>query len=192
MKQNKYYKHTTIEEDTAEHQEFLTFNSYRDRIDFLHTAIKKGTIQGALTDSYHAILQIKGMTTAETFLTVHATALHVTPFGGCVHDFSQAPCPKHLQCWNDCSHLHLLGTPSEKKNLQEQADRLAESIIIMRDAGNGEAGSDVWLEDQEHKLRNLQKALASDVGKEARQVFPSGRPITASKETQRRSSVSEE
>lgn len=192
LKQNKYYKHTTIEEDTAEHQEFLTFNSYRDRIDFLHTEIKKGTIQGALTDSYHAILQIKGMTTAENFLTVHATALHVTPFGGCVHDFSQAPCPKHLQCWNDCSHLHLLGTPSEKKNLQEQADRLAESIIIMRDAGNGEAGSDVWLEDQEHKLRNLQKALASDVGKEARQVFPSGRPITASRDTHRRSSVSEE
>ncbi|MCF7202516.1 hypothetical protein [Pseudomonas oligotrophica] len=192
LEQNKYYQHSTIEEDTTAHQGFLTFNSYRDRIDFLHTEIRKGTIQGALTDSYHALLQSKGMTTAETFLTVHATALHITPFGGCVHDFSQAPCPKHLQCWNDCSHLHMLGTPSEKKNLQEQADRLAESIIIMRNAGSGEAGSDVWLEDQEHKLKNLQKALASDVGKGTRQVFPSGRPITASKETQRRSSVSEE
>ncbi|MGY2373115.1 hypothetical protein ACW9IB_01140 [Pseudomonas sp. SDO524_S393] len=192
LKQNKYYQHTTIEEDVAEHQEFLTFNSYRDRIDFLHTEIRRGTMQGALTDSYHALLQSKGITTAEAFLTIHATALHVTPFGGCVHDFSQAPCPKHLQCWNDCSHLHLLGTPSEKNNLQQQADRLAESIIIMREAGSGEAGSDVWLEDQEHKLKNLQKALATDVGKGVRPVFPSGRPITASRVTHRRSSVSEE
>lgn len=109
LKQNKYYQHTTIEEDVAEHQEFLTFNSYQDRIDFLHSEIRKGAIQGPLTDSYHALLQSKGITTAEAFLTIHATALHVTPFGGCVHDFSQAPCPKHLQCWN-----RFQGYPSAK------------------------------------------------------------------------------
>ncbi|TCD24506.1 hypothetical protein E0D86_04725 [Pseudomonas sp. IC_126] len=191
LEQNKYYQHTTVEEDTAAHQEFLTFNSYRERIDFLHTEIRKGTIQGALTESYHAILQSKGMSTAETFLTVHATALHITPFGGCVHDFSQAPCPKHLQCWNDCSHLHMLGTPSEKKNLQEQADRLAKSIIIMREAGDGEAGSDVWLADQEHKLNNLQAALSRDSAG-VQQVFPMGRPITTSDADRRHSSVSDE
>ncbi|WP_256588019.1 hypothetical protein [Pseudomonas sp. LG1D9] len=105
LDQNVYYQHTSIEENTAAHHEFLAFNSHHERIDFLHTGIRDKRIQGALTDSYHALLSDKGTTTAEAFLTVHATALHVTPFGGCIHDFSQAPCPKHLQCWNGCSHL---------------------------------------------------------------------------------------
>lgn len=52
-----------------------------------------------------------------------------------------------------------MGTPSERKNLQEQADRMANAIVIMRDSGAGEAGSDVWLEDQLNKLNNLQTAL---------------------------------
>ncbi|MGF6202506.1 hypothetical protein [Pseudomonas laurylsulfatiphila] len=192
LEQNKYYQHTSIEEDTASHHGFLAFNSHRERIDFLHEGIRKGSIQGSLTDSYHALLQLKGSTTAEAFLVVHATALHVTPFGSCVHDFSQAPCPKHLQCWNECSHLHLLGTPSERKNLQEQAKRLADAILIMRDAGAGEAGSDIWLADQEHKLNNLQAALSRDAGVGPHQVFPSGHPVTISETSRRRSSVSDE
>lgn len=191
LDQNKFYQHTSIEEATAAHQEFLAFNSYQERIDFLHAGIRKGQIQGSLTDSYHALLQDKGTTTAEAFLTVHATALHVTPFGGCVHDFSQAPCPKHLQCWNDCSHLHLVGTPSERKNLQKQAERLTSAILIMREGGDGEAGSDVWLADQEHKLNNLQTALSRDRAG-VQQVFPTGRPMAIPDANRRHSSVSDE
>lgn len=191
LDQNKFYQHTSIEEATAAHQEFLAFNSYQERIDFLHAGIRNCQIQGSLTDSYHALLQDKGTTTAETFLTVHATALHVTPFGGCVHDFSQAPCPKHLQCWNDCSHLHLMGTPSERKNLQKQAERLTSAILIMREGGDGEAGSDVWLADQEHKLNNLQTALSRDRAG-VQQVFPTGRPVAIPDANRRHSSVSDE
>jgi len=192
LDQNVYYQHTSIEENTDAHQDFLAFNSHHERIDFLHAGIRDRRIQGALTDSYHALLVNKGTTTAEAFLTVHATALHVTPFGGCVHDFSQAPCPKHLQCWNNCSHLHLLGTPSERKNLQQQAERLSQAILIMRDAGDGEAGSDVWLADQEHKLNNLQAALSSDAGVSPQQVFPSGHPVTIPETSKRHSSVSDD
>jgi len=192
LEQNKYYQHTSIEEDTASHHEFLTFNSYQERTDFLHAGIRDRRIQGSLTDSYHTLLINKGATTAEAFLTVHATALHVTPFGGCVHDFSQAPCPKNLQCWNNCSHLHLLGTPSERKNLQQQAERLSQAILIMRDAGDGEAGSDIWLADQEHKLNNLQAALSRDAGVGLHQVFPSGHPVTIPETSKRHSSVSDD
>ncbi|HCD9064376.1 hypothetical protein GHU82_26185 [Pseudomonas aeruginosa] len=192
LEQNRFYQHTSIEEATDAHQGFLAFNSYRERIDFLHAGIRKATIQGALTDSYHTLLQSRGTMAAEAFLTVHATALHVTPFGGCVHDFSQAPCPKHLQCWNGCSHLHLVGTTTERNNLQEQAERLATAIIIMRDDGAGEAGSDVWLADQEHKLSNLQAALARESSAGVQQVFPAGLPMTIPDAGKRHSSVSDE
>jgi hypothetical protein len=192
LDQNIYYQHTTIEENTATHQEFLAFNSHHDRIDFLHSGIRDKRIQGALTDSYHALLSNKGTTTAEAFLTVHATALHVTPFGGCIHDFSQAPCPKHLQCWNGCSHLHLMGTPSERANLEKQAANLTMAITIMRDAGAGEAGSDVWLADQEDKLNNLKSVLARDTNVGVQRVFPNGHPMTVADTDKRHSSVSDD
>lgn len=192
LDQNVYYQHTSIEENSAAHQEFLAFNSHHERIDFLHTGIRDKRIQGALTDSYHALLSDKGTTTAEAFLTVHATALHVTPFGGCIHDFSQAPCPKHLQCWNGCSHLHLMGTPSERANLVKQAENLTTAITIMRDAGAGEAGSDVWLADQEDKLNNLKSVLARDTTVGVQRVFPNGHPMTIVDTDKRHSSVSDD
>jgi hypothetical protein len=192
LEQNKYYQHTSIEEDTATQHGFLASNSYRERIDFLHEGIKKGAIRGALSDSYHTLLNRKGPTTAEAFLTVHATALHITPFGGCIHDFSQAPCPKHLQCWNGCSHLHLMGTPSERANLERQAENLTTAITIMRDAGAGEAGSDVWLADQEDKLNNLKSVLARDTNVGVQRVFPNGHPMTVADADKRHSSVSDD
>ncbi|MFP3677176.1 hypothetical protein SB725_08595 [Pseudomonas sp. SIMBA_041] len=192
LDQNVYYQHTSIEENTADHQEFLAFNSHHERIDFLHSGIRDKRIQGALTDSYHALLSDKGTTTAEAFLTVHATALHVTPFGGCIHDFSQAPCPKHLQCWNGCSHLHLMGTPSERTNLEKQAENLTIAITIMRDAGAGEAGSDLWLADQEDKLNNLKSVLARDTNAGVQRVFPNGHPMTVADTAKRHSSVSDD
>lgn len=192
LEQNKFYQHTSIEEDTEAHHGFLAFNSYQERIDFFHAGIRKGKIQGALTDSYHALLSDKGTNTAEAFLTVHATALHVPPFGGCIHDFSQAPCPKHLQCWNGCSHLHLMGTPSERANLEKQAENLTTAITIMRDAGAGEAGSDVWLADQEDKLNNLKSVLARDTNVGVQRVFPDGHPVTVTDTDKRHSSVSDD
>ena len=192
LDQNVYYQHTSIEENTAAHQEFLAFNSHHERIDFLHASIRDKRIQGTLTDSYHALLLDKGTTTAESFLAVHATAFHVTPFGGCIHDFSQAPCPKHLQCWNGCSHLHLMGTQSERANLQKQAEQLTAAITIMRDSGADEAGSDVWLADQENKLNNLKSTLASVTNAGVQRVFPNGRPVTISDRDKRQSSVSDE
>lgn len=192
LDQNVDYQHTSIEENTAAHQEFLAFNSHHERIDFLHTGIRDKRIQGALTDSYHALLSDKGTTSAEAFLAIHATALHVTPFGGCIHDFSQAPCPKHLQCWNGCSHLHLMGTPSERTNLEKQAENLTTAINIMRDAGAGEAGSDVWLGDQENKLNNLKSVLARDTNAGVQRVFPNGHPMTVADTDERHSSVSDD
>lgn len=192
LDQNVYYQHTSIEENTAAHQAFLAFNSHHERIDFLHKGIKEKRIQGALTDSYHTLLLDRGTITAEAFLAVHATALHVTPFGGCIHDFSQAPCPKHLQCWNGCSHLHLMGTPSERANLEKQAENLTTAITLMRDAGAGEAGSDVWLADQEDKLSNIKSVLARDTNVGVQRVFLDGHPVTVADTDKRHSSVSDD
>lgn len=62
----------------------------------------------------------------------------------------------------------------------------------MRDAGAGEAGSDVWLADQEDKLNNLKSALARDTNGGVQRVFPNGRPMTVADSDKRHSSVSDD
>lgn len=67
-----------------------------------------------------------------------------------------------------------MGTPSERTNLERQAENLTTAITIMRDAGAGEAGSDVWLADQEDKLNNLRSVLARDTNIGVQRVFQMG------------------
>jgi len=62
----------------------------------------------------------------------------------------------------------------------------------MRAGGTGEAGSDVWLIDQERKLNNLRTALARESGAGVQQVFPAGLPMTMPDADKRHSSVSDE
>lgn len=85
-----------------------------------------------------------------------------------------------------------MGTQSERANLQRQAEQLTAAIIIMRDSGAGEAGSDVWLTDQENKLNNLKSTLANVTNPGVQRVFPNGRPVTISDSDKRQSSVSDE
>jgi len=191
LDQNSAYQHTTIEEVTSKHQEFLAFSSFEERIDFLHKGIRSGAIKGPVTTAYHELLRNNDPIKADAFLNVHATAMHVTPFGACTHDFAQAPCPKHLQCWNACSNLHLTGSEREREMLALQVKSLSESIEIMRITGVGEAGADVWLADQESKLQNLKNVLAQD-SIQSIQVFPDGQPKTVSQHTKRKSAVADD
>jgi hypothetical protein len=65
-------------------------------------------------------------------------------------------------------------------------------ITIMRGAGMGEAGSDVWLADQEDKLKNLKSVLARDTNAGVQRVFPNGTPMTATDMDKIHSSVSDD
>ncbi|MNE05791.1 hypothetical protein D3C77_358710 [compost metagenome] len=85
-----------------------------------------------------------------------------------------------------------MGTPSERVNLEKQAENLTMAITIMRDAGTGEAGSDVWLADQEAKLNNLKSVLARETSVGVQRVFPNGHPMTVADTEKRHSSVSDD
>ena len=85
-----------------------------------------------------------------------------------------------------------MGTSSERANLGRQAENLTMAITIMRDAGAGEAGSDVWLADQEEKLNNLKSVLARGTNVGVQRVFPNGQPMTIVDSDKRHSSVSDD
>lgn len=189
--QNPTYQHTTLKERTSFHKEFLAFNSPAENVKFIHEGIRKKQILGDLTDTYHFLKETKDLNSAESFLKTHALAIHLTPFGGCTHDFSQSPCTKHLQCWNGCSHLHRTNTPGEKERIEEQLE-LSKLALSKMEEDADEYGQTVWKEDLLRKIANLEKGLQIIVTDSPTAVFPDGKPFTLSIHERKTSSVKNE
>lgn len=190
LNQNATYQHTKVSERTKLHKEFLAFNSPSDKISFLHDGIRNNKIIGDITDTYHFLKEEKGTDTAESFLKTHALAIHLTPFGGCSHDFSQNPCSKYLQCWNGCSHLHRTNTPGETERIQEQLELSKKALTEMEKNSEDEYGSDVWKEDLKRKISNLEMALKIKIENSPTPVFKDGLPVTKPIQNRKNSSVS--
>jgi hypothetical protein len=192
LSQNIAYQHTTILERTENHDDYLAFNSVREKMTAIHDGIRNKKIIGDITRGYHYIKDKDGLQTAEQFLLTHAQAMHFTPFGACGHDFSQAPCPKHLQCWNECTHLHRTNAPSERTNIKDQIEKAERNLLQMREIGDGDFGAKVWITDLERKLENMRKALSLEPDEQPIQVFPLGHSVPAFEQRRQRSSVDEE
>ena len=190
MDQNTTYQHTTLKERTQSHKDFIAFNSISEKLTFLHEGIRTNKILGNITDTYNLLIKKKGIDTAETFLKTHAHAIHLTPFGGCTHDFSQAPCPKHLQCWNGCSHLHRTNTPGETERIKEQLEFSTKALEEMK-SNSEEYGSNVWIKDLENKVANLKKAIMIKPSTSPIPVSPEGIQMTIPINERKTSSVSD-
>lgn len=178
LNQNKAYQHTSIKQKLKLHQEFLSFNSVTDKVTFLRDGIRNKTILGEITNTYHYLKKEEGLNTAEDFITTHGLALHLTPFGGCTHDFSQSPCQKHLQCWNGCSHLHRTNTPGETERIKEQLDKSRIILEKIKNESDEDIGKGVWQKDIEKKIKNMEKALKMNPTSTSFKLFPDGPEMT--------------
>lgn len=192
LSQNIAYQHTSIRERTKSHHDFLAFNSMRDKMTYMHQGIRDQNIVGDLTSTYHHVKATEGLQLAEQFLLTHAQAMHVTPYGACGHDFSQMPCPKHIQCWNDCCHLHRTTSAGEDDRLLSQIKAHEKILAALHTNGDADFGSDVWVHDLEKKLRNMNMALRLVPTSHPVQVFPQGKSIYAREVKRKGSSVDED
>ena len=174
LSQNPYYQHTTLKEKTEKHRLFHLFNSSNEKLSYLKNGIKKGSISGPLQAVYTKIKREQNSETAEEFLNTHANALHITPYGGCTHDYSQSPCTKYLQCWNGCLHLHRTGNPEETKRLNELRKTLEISLVKIK---LEQSNATKWVMDLETKIENLKNAINLEAAGGSLQVFPNGRSM---------------
>lgn len=174
LDQNKAYQHLTVKENTQVHRDYIAFNSVAEKINFLRNGIREKTILGDLTTTYHKIKNDKGATEAEEFISTHANALHITPFGACSNDFSLSPCPLHLQCWNGCSNLNLTGFEHEINHLNKLIDNTEKVLEQMKNNAEAEFGSDVWILDIEKKLANMKIAQKLATKTKEIHLFPNG------------------
>ncbi|MEY5048134.1 MAG: hypothetical protein RLZZ175_1493 [Bacteroidota bacterium] len=188
LNQNAAYQHTNVKEKTEFHRDFISFNSIVDKVNYLHNGVRNKNILGSITDTYHYLKEKEDLNKAEDFLKTHAMAIHITPFGGCTHDFSQTPCVKHLQCWNNCSHLHRTNIPGETERIQEQLDQSLKVLEKMK-SDSDEYGSDKWIIDLEIKIANLEKAVKMNPIDKPVQVSPNGIQMTIPLDFKSKSSV---
>jgi hypothetical protein len=100
VRQNSYYQHVAWIPSWP-FTPFVEFQSYHEKVKYLQAGIIDGKIRGALADTYHdLVLSQPGR--GGCFLETHAGGVHVTLWGICTNDFSREPCPKHLQCFDNC------------------------------------------------------------------------------------------
>lgn len=188
--QNTFYQHVALSTELASHRSFVEFMSYQEKVSYLRSGIEGGKIQGALTDTYNSLKQ-NDPVIAHEFLETHAAGVHVTLWGICTNDFSREPCQKHLQCFDNCGHLHRTDDAREQLNLEKLLKLNVEILNKMIQEVDGDAGSDKWIDEQRRKIAGIEKALTIGIVTTEKKikVFPKSPGRTQSKRMMRTNSV---
>lgn len=158
LNQTATYQHRTLVESTSIQRNFLDL-SLNEKTRLLRNGIQAGTIQGPLTQTYHALVNNQPGK-AEDFLRTHAVGIQITPWGICGNDFTLAPCPKYLQCYDNCKHYHRTLDSKEEQQLRDFRTKMVRALGVMRGNASGEAGGDKWVKMLEAKIANIDHALA--------------------------------
>lgn len=159
VRQNSYYQHVAMDSELAYHSAFVEFQSYQEKVKYLQSGIINGKIRGLLADTYHDLVS-RNPVDAEEFLQTHAGGVHVTLWGICTNDFSREPCAKHLQCFDNCGHLHRTNDAKEAQNLEKLLEFNLQVLKKMEAESDIDAGADKWVEEQKRKIAGIRKAIA--------------------------------
>ncbi len=130
----------------------------------LREEIKNGTIGGKLADQ----IQLIPIEYRDGLIKARIKAVHDVGTGLCIHNFSQMPCERHLQCSADCKDY--VWVKDDSKRIEE-VKRLFSLTTIAQETVKDQARSKKpkkssdWMLHNEKKLQTLGKQL-SDYGVE--------------------------
>jgi hypothetical protein len=116
-------------------------------------------IKGPVVERFEAIRGTEGDDAAFEFLNGEAGALHVTPYGLCLNSFAVEPCRKHLECFNNCSHLVRSDDPREVENLTRLQGRFSAYIDRIKATPSPAPHYSRQLEHAEVRLAAIDAAL---------------------------------
>jgi len=123
-----------------------------------------------LTDGFQEQMQLcKPLTGHEERTPIRRTdlrlapgvAVHTTPFGYCIHDFTMLPCQLHRDCLNCDEQVCIKGDAFREMNIRRHREEtralLAEAMAAKAD---DVAGADRWVEHQKLTLARLEELCA--------------------------------
>ena len=145
----------THEADTAAYQHM----SPVQRAKKFKEDLQDGLVDGPIIH----VLKHVPVTYREAFVEARVQAVHDVGLGLCIHDFSQHPCKKHMQCSANCSDLHWL--KADTKKLEELKRRYAMNLLAHQTAQNAVDeeywGTSQWLVYNEKVLSNQREQMRS-------------------------------
>ncbi|MGP5408442.1 integrase [Psychrobacter celer] len=130
----------------------------------LREDIKNGTIGGKLAEQ----IKVMPINYQDAVLKARIKAVHDVGTGLCIHNFSQMPCERHLQCSADCKDY--VWVKDDSKRIEEVKRLFALTTIAQETVENQAKSkkpkkSSDWTLHNEKKLETLGKQL-SDYGVE--------------------------
>ncbi|MDO8261786.1 MAG: hypothetical protein Q7T21_01020 [Gallionella sp.] len=133
--------------------------------------ITAGRANGPIVREFKHIQAKEGDDAALRFLAAEAGGFHATPYGTCLNSFTVDPCPKHLECFNNCRHLSATGLPEQQKNLAVLHGRLKAALAHALSRPDGAVGRTNQIAHAQVRLEGVEKLQITPVGQA---VFPDG------------------
>jgi hypothetical protein len=176
--QNEIYNHPSLSEDLealAEGSDLINQLSSSSRE--ILRLIEKKAVVGPIQRQFESIRDTSGDEAAFRFLATEADGLHVTPYGLCTNSFTGEPCPRQLECFDDCNSLMRTDDPVEDENLRKLKARMElviEAILKVPEDLRGPG----WKNQLNQALRKLEGTVTALATKPGATVFPSGRDLS--------------
>jgi hypothetical protein len=133
--------------------------------------IKGGKANGPIVDAFRRIQATEGDTAAYEYLRAEADGFHATPYGHCLNSFTVDPCPKHLECFEDCRHLSATDLPENRRNLIRLEGKFKLALESIKARPSTSIGWQNQLDHAEKRLTGVQTLLATPAGE---RPFPDG------------------
>lgn len=127
----------------------------------LREDIKKGLVGGQLAEQ----IKVVPVEVQDAILKARIQAVHDVGTGICIHNFSQTPCERHLQCSADCKDY--VWAKDDKGRLDEQKRQYALTALARKNAekqldSTKPKKSADWLAHNDKKLKTLAAQLADN------------------------------
>lgn len=128
------------------------------RVEALRRALHEGTLGGEIAEAYFNLAE----DLREAFLDAQVQHVHVTDVGLCIHDFSRAPCPHHLNCLKGCSDFVTdRSDPVQNQQLvqlQMRTKDVLEAELAQAEV-EGHELSENWIDEHQTVLTNLERII---------------------------------
>lgn len=140
-----------------------------ERATSIKSHIQSGRLRGQVAQAYVQIAEDE----RDEWLEGQVAAMHVTPLGLCVHDFSVTPCPRALNCLKDCpDYLHDPNDAGQRAQLVQLQRRTSAVLTKMQpEVATGHIAPS-WVDEHRRTLANVERILATPASPDGAYIRP--------------------
>jgi hypothetical protein len=129
-----------------------------DRVAQMKAALRTGQLHGEVAQTFVELAPED----ADRYLESVVQAVHVTPLGLCLHDFSTAPCPKALNCVKRCSSF--VFDPADQEQRTALVKLRARNAGVLKQANEavsaGDSLAEAWVVEFEETIDGIDQVLS--------------------------------